>query len=179
MNKFFKSDITCLWFPYLPVEITFRNNPKFKKNPFAITSEKNNRQNLYSINSIAKSLGLEIGTNINDAYILCKNIVIEKHNVEKEFSFKKTQANWCNQFTPRVSIETKNMLIFDLKGCTHLFGSKSSIIQTITNHFKEINISVMSGLGKNITIAKTSAHFNKSTLIVKDNIKNVDYSSST
>ena len=109
MDKIFKSESMCLWFPYLPVEIPFRNNPNFKKTPFAVTSEKNNRQNLYSINPVAESLGLEIGNNINHAYTLCKNLVIEKYNIEKESCFIKTQATWCNQFTPRVSIETKNM----------------------------------------------------------------------
>ena len=106
---------------------------------------------------------------------MCKNLVLEKYNIEKESCFIKTQATWCNQFTPRVSIETKNMLILDLKGCTHLFGNKLRIIQTITNHFKKINISVLSGLGENTTIAKASIHFNKNTLIIKNSIKTVDY----
>ena len=175
MNKIFKSEIICLWFPYLPVEIPFRNNPNFKKTPFAVTSKKDNIQNLYSINPVAESLGLEIGDNINNAYTLCKNLVLEKYNIEKESCFIKTQATWCNQFTPRVSIETKNMLILDLKGCTHLFGNKLRIIQTITNHFKKINISVLSGLGENTTIAKASIHFNKNTQIIRNSITTVDY----
>ena len=158
----------CLWFPYLPVEIPFRNNPNFKKTPFAVTSKKDNIQNLYSINPVAESLGLEIGNNINHAYTLYKNLVIEKYKIEKESFFMKTQAAWCNQFTQRISIETKNMLILDLKGCTHLFGNKLRIIQTITNHFKKINISVLSGLGENTTIAKASIHFNKNTKIIRN-----------
>ena len=68
------------------------------------------------------------------------------------------------------------MPILDLKGCTHLFGSTSRIIQPIANHFKKINIRVLSGLGENITIAKASVHFNKNALIIKNNIVNVGYS---
>ena len=68
------------------------------------------------------------------------------------------------------------MLILDLKECTHLFGSTSKIIQTITNHFKKINISVLLGLGENITIAKASVYFNKSTLVTKNNIRSAYYS---
>ena len=67
------------------------------------------------------------------------------------------------------------MLILDLKGFTHLFGSKSKIIQTITNHFKKINISVLSELGENITIAKASVYFNENKLVTKNNIRNADY----
>ena len=61
----------------MPLEIT----PNSKK-IFCNNFRKSNRQNLYSINSIAECLGLKIGININEAYTLCKNLV-KKNTIEK------------------------------------------------------------------------------------------------
>ena len=76
--------------------------------------------------------------NLSEAHILCKNLKVDYYNHEKETSFMKTQAKWCNQFTPRISIERGNVLLLNVKGCTHLFGNTENIIKKFMPISKEI-----------------------------------------
>ncbi len=154
------NNFICLWFPYLLVEISFRKHADFKHNAFAITLRKGNKQTLCSVNPVGELLGLKVGMNLSESHILCKNLVTEQYNHQKRNIFIINQIKWCSQFTPLISIEKENVLVLNLKGCVHLFGSTSNIIKRIDNHFKEINISTSCSLGKNITAAKAMAKFN-------------------
>ena len=161
------NNFICLWFPYLSVEISFKQHTKFKKNPFAIISQKGNKKILYSINSVGELLGLKLGMSLSQAHILCENLITEQYNHQKEISFILNQVKWCGQFTPRISIEKGNMLILDLKGCTHLFGNTENVIKKIHSHFKKINISILINSGKNITATKALTKFNLNESIKK------------
>ena len=179
-NKNIKNEIICIWFPYLPVEISFGQHTKFKTSAFAITAKKGNKQALYSVNHFGKLLGLKLGMDLNEAHILCKNLVTDHYCHQKNISFMMTQAKWASQFTPRISIEKENLLLLNLKGCIHLFGNTKNIIKRIHNHFKKINISFSVSSGKNITTAKALAKFNtektmqedRSTIRILDNNMN-------
>ena len=160
-------DYICLWFPYLPVEISFRHHAEFQKTAFAITSQKKNSQTLYSVNPIGELLGLKLGMHLNEAHILCKNLVTEQYNPQKKISFILKQAKWCSQFTPRISIEKEDIIILNLKGCIHLFGNKTNIIKKIYNHFKKINISISFSSGKNKTATKALTKFNLDKVLKK------------
>ncbi len=166
-NKNIQNEIICLWFPYLPVEISFGQHTKFKTSAFAITSEIRNKQVLYSINPFGKLLGLKLGMDLSEAHILCKNLVTEHYCHQKNISFMLNQAKWCNQFTPRISIEKENLLVLNLKGCIHLFGNTENIIKRIHNHFKKINISISLSSGKNMPTVKALAKFNSNEAIRK------------
>ena len=167
MNINIKNDFICLWFPYLSVEISFKQHAKFKKNAFAITSQKRNKQILCSINPIGELLGLKLGMSLSEAHILCENLITEQYNYQKKKSFMLNQAKWCGQFTPRISIEKENVLMLNLKGCTHLFGNTANIMKKIQNYFKKINISILLNSGENITATKALTKYNLNKVITK------------
>ena len=160
-------DYICLWFPYLPVEISFRHHAEFQKIAFAITSQKKNKQTLCSVNPIGELSGLKLGMHLSEAHILCKNLVTEQYNPQKKVSFILKQAKWCSQFTPRISVEKEDRLILNLKGCIHLFGSTNSIIKKMYNHFKKINISASFSSGENITSTKALVQFSSKKILTK------------
>ncbi len=159
-NKNINNDFICLWFPYLLVEISFRKHVKFKTAAFAITSQKGNKQILCSINPIGELLGLKLGMSLSEAHILCENLITEQYSYQKKEAFMLNQAKWCGQLTPRISIEKENTLILNLKGCTHLFGNITDVIEKIQSHFKKINISILFNSGTNITTTRALTKFN-------------------
>ena len=175
MNK--NIDIICLWFPYLPVEISFGHHYEFKKNPFAITSQQRNNWILYSINPFAELLGLKLGMSLSEAHILCTNLVTEKYNHNKKNSFMINQAKWCSQFTPRISIEKESTLLLNLKGCTHLFGNVENVIKKIHTHFEKINISVESSSGENVTVTRALVKFNPNKFTKSNQFIKTSYTS--
>ena len=161
-------NIICLWFPYLSVEITFKNEPEFKKKPFSTTVEYRKRQILYSINSVGESKGLKFGISLYDAHTLCETLKTKRRNHRKEISFLESQAKWRYQLTPRVSIEKENTLILDIKGCSHLFGGTANILKIINKNFKNIDITVFSSLGETSSIARLLVKFNLNKKILTD-----------
>ena len=87
-NKNIKNEIICIWFPYLPVEISFVQHAKFKTNAFAITAKKGNKQALYSVNPFGELLGLKLGMDLSEAHILCKNLITDHYCHQKNVSSK-------------------------------------------------------------------------------------------
>ncbi|MDG2071951.1 MAG: DNA polymerase Y family protein [Pseudomonadales bacterium] len=140
----------CLHFPQLPVEIFTRGKTE---KPVVVTV----KQRITHMNSIAMTLGMQVGSSMDTAYVLCSNIVCFEKDHDKELLALNFLAQWAYQFTPNVALKSPASLLLDIKSSLNLFGGIENIKTQLQKGLLHLGYSAVLGVHHTPLAAHISA----------------------
>lgn len=138
--------ILSLWFPRLWAERQVRQRRGLPEMPFAVVSDQQNTEALYSLNALAEAEGLRPGQPLRDARAMCPALVTSFRNPIAEAQFLTALRRWAGRFSPWVAEEPPDGLMIDLSGAAHLYGGEEGVLDVVAGDCADLGLTVQAGI---------------------------------
>lgn len=162
MEKRFMS----IWFCRLKTDWMSIRKPELAELPFVFSLPDHNRIIITAVNSIADLEGIQVGMRLADAKAILPTIKVFNDSPERAEKLLKAIGEWCIRYTPFVAIDLPDGLIFNITGCTHLWGSETNYLEEIVQRFKSKGYFVRAAIADTIGTAWAIARFSRNVSIV-------------
>jgi len=137
-NSAYHKRYSPLWLTlYLP-SLSLDLQMKDIETPQLVIQEVKGKHIVYYCCHKARQLGISSGMTLSSAYALSEQIITYHRNNEKEQRILNNLADWAQQFTPSVNIDTeKNSVLLEIRASLELFGGILSLKEKISELFKQ------------------------------------------
>src|SRR5438067_221421 len=123
--------ILALWLPRLPTDRLTRRASRFNA-PLVVSHKPNNALYVYALEAPAQRLGLYKGQPLANAQAMVQPLTILPADEKADAALLEKIADWCDRFTPLVTLDSPDGLLLDITGVSHLFGGESAMLATVT-----------------------------------------------
>jgi protein ImuB len=160
------SRFVSIWFPYLSTDWFSLNQPHLKKLPFVLRTSSHGRMVVTSTNAVAAQKGIGKGMALADARAIIPELEVQDEKPELAEKLLKRIAEWCIMFTPVVSVDLPDGLLFDASGCPHLWGGEEAYLADIARKLQNRGYNVRVAIADTIGMAWGMARFGKPPFVV-------------
>ncbi|MBC7828237.1 MAG: DNA polymerase Y family protein [Chitinophagaceae bacterium] len=154
-----------IWFRYLQTDWFTLRRPTLHGIPFVLASPVHGRLVITAANALAEAQGINIGTVVADARALIPSLEVIDERAGLSPKLLKGLSEWCIRYTPSVSIDPPDGLIFDSSGCAHLWGGEEHYLNGIITRLKSLGYHVRAAMADTIGTAWALSRFGKDGLI--------------
>ena len=102
------------------------------KAPLVISHKANNALHVYALEARAQKLGLYKGQPLANARAMVQPLEIMPADERADATLLENIADWCDRFTPLVSLDSPDGLFLDITGAAHLFGGETAMLSMVT-----------------------------------------------
>src|SRR5665213_3657435 len=129
-----KRRILALWFARLPTDRLLRKNggAPFKA-PLIVSGKTGNALHVHALETRAARLGLYKGQPLANARAMVQPLAIVPADEKADAALLDAIADWCDRFTPLVSLDAPDGLFLDITGAAHLFGGEIAMLACVTD----------------------------------------------
>ena len=113
--------------------------------PFALTHRQSNTERVYCLNLQALEHGVQKGTGLGEARVLCPGLQTVTADTRADARFLHMLARWAGQYCPWVGIE-QDGLALDITGSAHLRGGELALLEDMSTRLSRAGISALAGL---------------------------------
>lgn len=157
----------AIWFPYLKTDWFSIRQPDLRQVPFVLMKSDHGRKVITEANESAIQESVHAGMVAADAKAILPSLEIIDDPVDLAGRLLNRIAAWCIRFSPSVAVDGDEGLIFDVTGCSHLWGGDEQYVKNIAERLKKIGYTVRVGIADTIGAAWAVSRFEKINLIVE------------
>lgn len=158
-----KRRILALWFPRLPTDRLLKKS-QFKA-PLVISHKASNALYVYALEARAQRLGLYKGQPLANARAMVQPLAIMPADERADATLLENIADWCDRFTPLVSLDAPDGLFLDITGASHLFGGEAAMLATVKQKIGACGLAVQGAIAGTSLAAKALARFAPGTIV--------------
>jgi protein ImuB len=162
-----KRRILALWFARLPTDRLLRKSrADFSLGaPLVISHKANNALYVYALEARAQRLGLHKGQPLANARAMVQPLEIIPADERADAQLLENIADWCDRFTPLVSLDAPDGLFLDITGASHLFGGEAAMLATVTQRIEACGFAVQGAIAGTSLSARTLARFAPNSIV--------------
>lgn len=157
-----------IYFHHLPTDWFTLRQPELKNLPLVLTESNHGKLIITASNSNAEKKGIRIGTSLADARAIIPDLIALEHKPLLINRVLNRLADWCIRFTPTVTTDPPNGLILDASGCSHLWGSDTIYIETISMKLTTRGYGVRVAMADTIGAAWAIARFSSDIRVIPE-----------
>jgi protein ImuB len=140
--------ILALWLPRLPTDrltrkADTRSDPRA---PLVISQKANNALTVHALEARAQKLGLYKGQPLANARAMVQPLAIVPADEKADAALLDRVADWCDRFTPLVSLDAPDGLFLDITGAAHLFGGEAAMLAAVTRSITKQGFAVQGAI---------------------------------
>ncbi|MCA9214453.1 MAG: DNA polymerase Y family protein [Planctomycetales bacterium] len=161
--------ILCAWFPNWPIHRLVVQQPEFSGKPVVLyVRDSRQRQIVTACSSAAAKRGVRLDMPLVDAatLITSKHFFVQPHDPAADHAALAQLCDWCNQFSPLVSLDLPDSLYFDLAGVTHLYGDEPALTTYVARAIHAKGYRPRLAIADTPSAAWAAAHFSDSPLTI-------------
>jgi protein ImuB len=113
----------------------------------------------------ATASNLAQGMALADARAMLPALKVVRENEAGDAKLIEHISDWCDRYSPFVSILSPRELLLDVTGTTHLFGGEHAMLETICAAIQKQGFAVRGALAGNIAAARALAHTRDRALV--------------
>jgi protein ImuB len=126
-----------IWFPHLATDWFTRFKPEVKDKAFVLALPTRGRMVITAANPLAIAQGIHAGMAVADARVLDASLTVLDDNPRLQNQLTRRLAEWSIRFTPSVSPDPPDGLLFDATGCSHLWGGDQAYVELIARRLAD------------------------------------------
>ncbi|WP_404404965.1 Y-family DNA polymerase [Pelagibacterium halotolerans] len=140
----------ALWLPYFSTDRLHRNSDTLADLPLALATKEVNAMRITAIDAAAREKGLYPGMTLADARARVRPLRILEHDPDADEVLLEKIADWCDRYSPILSLDGRDGLMFDITGVAHLFGGEIGLARDLKSRLSRM------GFTTKISIAGTA-----------------------
>src|SRR5436190_17182983 len=175
-----KRRILALWFARLPTDRLLSPRAKGapeKKSPsdsssgsssdapLVISHKANNALYVYALEARAQRLGLYKGQPLANARAMVQPLAIMPADERADAALLESIADWCDRFTPLVSLDAPDGLFLDITGAAHLFGGEAAMLTMVLQRIAGQGLTVRGAIAGTSLAARALARFQSRSIV--------------
>jgi protein ImuB len=126
----------ALWLPRLPTDRLMRRRrargaPDIGE-PLIVSARSGNALHVHALDARAQGLGLHKGQPLANARAMVQPLRVVAADEKADRTLLEAIADWCDRFTPFVSLDGADGLLLDITGAAHLFGGEAAMLTQVT-----------------------------------------------
>ncbi len=161
-----------IWFRHLATDWFALRQPHLKGLPFVLRTPVHGRMMITAANQVAEARGISTGMVLADARAIFPKLEVLDDKPDLAEKLLTRLAEWCIRFTPVVSTDLPDGLLFDASGCSHLWGGEESYIKDIIRKLSGRGYDVRAAMADTQGVAWAVARFGKQHIV--DPGKNIE-----
>lgn len=159
--------IVSIVFPHLMTDWILRRQPELKDVPFVLAMTDHGRRVVKAVNIIAHTKGVQVNMVVADCKAIVPELQVLEYEEEQPKKLLTALAEWCIRYTPLVSVDMPEGLLFDVSGCTHLWGGEADYLKTIREHFEKFGYTTRLAIADTVGCAWAASRFNVGISIIE------------
>ena len=156
----------AIWFPYLKTDWFSIRQPKYRGIPLVLVIPDHGRKLISAANKAANAESICKGMVAADAKAMLPLLQVFNDKPDLSAKLLKRIAAWSIRFSPSVSVDGEDGLIFDATGCTHLWGGDENYINDITERFRKFGYTVKVAIADTIGAAWAVSRFEMDQFVI-------------
>ncbi|WP_337267907.1 Y-family DNA polymerase [Oryzifoliimicrobium ureilyticus] len=136
--------------------------------PIVCFGPQDNALRLTALDEKAELIGLRKGQGVTEARAICPHIALHEEDAAANRRLLEAIADWCDRYTPLVSIDGKDGLFLDITGCSHLFGGEKAMLDNILTRLFQMGFDVRGAISSSAALSFATARFGHGG-IIEDN----------
>ncbi|MCD7059654.1 Y-family DNA polymerase [Pelagibacterium xiamenense] len=144
----------ALWLPYFSTDRLHRTSDALADLPLALARKEVNAMRITAVDAAAREKGLYPGMTLADARARVRPLRILEADPDADAVLLEKIADWCDRFSPILTLDGSDGLLLDITGVAHLFGGETGLARDLKRRLHAL------GFATKIAIAGTalSAH---------------------
>jgi protein ImuB len=118
----------ALWLPRLSTDRLIRKNGRPSDAPLVVSGKASNALYVHALEARAERLGLYPGQPLANARAMVQPLAVVPHEPRADAALLEAIADWCDRFTPLVTLDAPSGLYLDITGAAHLFGGEQALL---------------------------------------------------
>lgn len=135
----------------------------FETSPFALVVKDSHGLRLKTVTPLAIAGGVYSGMRLSDARALLPSLVTEPFDAEATAKGLVQLADWCQRYTPTVSLDGEDGLWLDVTGATHFYGEEAGLLRDLRARLDCLGLKCRLGLAETLGAAWAIARFGSSS----------------
>ena len=123
-----------------------------------VAGRTNNALFVYALNRDAERLGLYKGQPLANARAMIGNLKVVPADERADLALLENIADWCDRFTPLVSVDPRDGLFLDITGAAHLFGGETAMLKHVAEKIAAQGFAVQAAIAGTSLAARALAH---------------------
>lgn len=136
--------------------------------PFVLRTPSHGRMIITGVNAVAESKGISKGMVLADARAIIPDLEVLDDKPDLPEKLLKRIAEWCIRFTPIVAVDLPDGLMFDVSGCTHLWGGPEGYVKDVTRRLTDRGYDIRVALADTPGAAWAIARFCSASSIIPE-----------
>nr|WP_313791090.1 DNA polymerase Y family protein [Neorhizobium turbinariae] len=133
--------------------------------PLLCAGRRDNAQRLTALDEVSESLGLKLGQGLAEARAMFPQIDVVDEDEAADRALLEAIADWCDRYTPLVSLDGPNGLFLDITGCAHLFGGEEVMLKDILGRLFQIGFDVKGAISSSPALSWAACRFGEGGII--------------
>ena len=113
----------------------------------------------------ASRLGLYKGQPLANARAMVQPLKVVSADERADAALLEGVADWCDRFTPLVSLDFPDGLFLDVTGAAHLFGGEAAMLTTVMRRIAGQGLAVRGAIAGTSLAARALARFQSRTIV--------------
>src|SRR5882724_6725414 len=160
-----KRRILALWFPRLPADRLMRRNGGPFEAPLIVSLKTGNALHVHALEMRASKLGLYKGQPLANARAMVQPLKVVPADERADAALLEGIADWCDRFTPLVSLDFPDGLFLDVTGAAHLFGGEAAMLTMVMQRIADQGLAVRGAIAGTSLAARALARFQSRTIV--------------
>jgi protein ImuB len=149
--------ILALWLPRLPTDRLTRKSAAPSEAPLVISGRSGNALHVHALEARAQRLGLYKGQPLANARAMVQPLTVVAADERADARLLDGIADWCDRFTPLVSLDCPDGLLLDITGAAHLFGGEAAMLSLVVRKIGEQGFAVQGAIAGTSLAARALA----------------------
>ncbi len=133
--------------------------------PLVVVSKVNNAMRIAALDRKATAANLTQGMALADARAMLPTLKVVRENEAGDRKLVERIADWCDRYTPFVSILGSRELLLDITGASHLFGGERAMLDQICAALRKQGFAARGALAGNTPAARALAHYRDGAIV--------------
>ena len=156
--------ILALWLPRLPTDRLVRKQGTPFKAPLVVSRKAGNALVVHALDRQAARLGLYQGQPLANARAMVQPLAVIACDEKADDALLEGIADWCDRFTPLVTLDPPYGLYLDITGAAHLFGGEALMLATVAQKISAQGFAVRAAIAGTSLAARALARFSQQTI---------------
>lgn len=120
---------------------------------------------LTALEAAAEGIGLKPGQGVAEARAMCPDLDVVEEDEAADRRLLEAMADWCDRYTPLVSLDGRDGLFLDITGCAHLFGGERALLKDILFRLFHLGLEVHGAISASPGLSWAVARFGRSGVV--------------
>ncbi len=132
--------------------------------PLVVSGKSGNALHVHALEARAERLGLHQGQPLANARAMVRPLRVVPADEKADAALLENIADWCDRFTPLVTLDPPYGLYLDITGAAHLFGGEAAMLSLVTQKIGEQGLAVRGAIAGTSLAAHALARYAPRTI---------------